>query len=404
VKGEVWLYLIAGVLIASLLLKEAQLFVVALILLLVAIVSRVWERYCLVGLGYTRSLAQTRAFFGEEVPFIAEITNEKPLPLAWLEVEDTLPGRSLSLAPAHTGPSHIPGRRLLTMLLSVRWYERVRRHYTITCGARGLHPFGPATLRTGDVFGLATQELEVPGEDYLLVYPKIISLERLGLPASNPFGDVPLRRQWLFQDPMRTVGVREYRPGDSSRRVHWKATARAPGQALQVKLFEPTMTHRLHVLLNVSTSGQNWSWQGYDPDALEAAITTAASVANWATERGYLIGLAANARLFHSSVAARLPPSRDPRQLMHVLEALAKLVPMATMAPEDLVELEARELAYGTTVVMVTAVATHGLLHQLQRLKRGGHQPAMLLITSSEQPLAPLDGLAAYAIRIEDTR
>jgi len=380
------------------------LLIIALILLLVAAVSRVWERYCLVGLGYSRSLEQTRAFFGEQVPLTVEIRNEKPLPLAWLEVEDTLPGRRLSLAPAHVGPSHIPGRRLLTMLLSVRWYERVRRHYTVTCGARGLHPFGPATLRTGDVFGLATQELEVPGADYLLVYPKIIPLERLGLPASNPFGDVPLRRQWLFQDPMRTVGVREYGPGDSSRRVHWKATARAPGQALQVKLFEPTTTHRLHVLLNVSTSGQNWSWQGYDPDALEAAITTAASVANWATERGYLIGLAANARLFHSSVAARLPPSRDPRQLMHVLEALAKLVPMATMAPEDLVELEARDLAYGTTVVMVTAVATQALLHQLQRLKRGGHQPALLLITSSEQPLAPLDGLAAYAIRIEDTQ
>ena len=33
-KGEVWLYLIGGVLLASLLLREAQLFVVALILLL----------------------------------------------------------------------------------------------------------------------------------------------------------------------------------------------------------------------------------------------------------------------------------------------------------------------------------------------------------------------------------
>ena len=133
------------------------------------------------------------------------------------------------------------------MLLSVRWYERVRRHYRVTCGARGFHAFGPATLRTGDVFGLATQEIDIPGEDYLLVYPKIVPLERLGLPARNPFGDVPLRRQWLFEDPLRTVGVRDYRPGDSPRRLHWKATARAPGQALQVKLFEPTTTQRLHV-------------------------------------------------------------------------------------------------------------------------------------------------------------
>src|SRR5713226_3969193 len=402
-RGEVWLWLIGGVLFSSLLLREGQLFVVALILLLVAGTSRIWERYCLVGLSYRRSLGQTRAFFGEQVPLTVEIVNDKPLPLAWLEVEDTVPGLGLSLAPAHVGPSHIPGRRLLTMLLSVRWYERVRRHYTVTCGARGFHNFGPAMLRTGDVFGLTTKEVEIPQEDYLLVYPKIVPFERLSLPARNPFGDVPLRRQWLFEDPLRTVGIRDYRPGDSPRRMHWKATARAPDQALQVKLYEPTTTHRLHIVLNISTSDQNWSWHGYDPEALEAAITTAASVANWGTERGYLVGLAANAKLFHSSMAVRLPPRRGPDQPMHGLEAVARVVAKPTMGAETLVELESRELAYGTTVVMVTAAATDALVDQLQRLRRGGHQPALLLITSDEQPIAPIGGMPAFAIRIADT-
>src|SRR6202030_3589502 len=98
---------------------------------------------------------------------------------------------------------------------------------------------------------------------------------------------------------------------------------------------------------------------------LEAVITTAASVANWASERGFLLGLAANAKQFRSIAAVRIPPSRDPRQLMHVLEALARLVPMPTLDPETLVELEGRELAYGTTVVMVTAVATDELMDRL---------------------------------------
>ena len=43
-------------------------------------------------------------------------------------------------------------------------------------------------------------------------------------------------------------------------------------------------------------------------------------------------------------------------------------------------------------------------MHQLQQLKRGGHRPVLLLITSSEQPVVALDGLPAYAIRVEDTR
>jgi uncharacterized protein (DUF58 family) len=404
VRSEAWLWLIAGVVGVSLVLHEGELFVLAAILLLTVGVSRAWEHYSLTGLSYQRSIGQQRAFFGEQVPFTIELVNAKPLPLAWVEVEDVVPGAPLQLQPAHTTPSHIARRRVLRVLVSMRWFERLRRRYTVRCDARGLHAFGPAVLRTGDIFGFGQQEMYLPSEDYLLVYPKIVSLDRLGLPSNNPFGDRPVHRQWLFEDPLRTIGVRDYRPGDSPRRLHWKASARAPAQRLQVKLFEPTTTHRIQILLNVSTSERNWAWQGYDPDALEAAITTAASVASWATERGMLVGIAANAQMFHSTAALRLLPSRDPHQLMHILEALARLIPMASMSPEGLVEIEGRELAYGTTVVMVSAVADERLFQQLRMLKRGGHRPILLLITSADAPSAALDGLPAYAIRIEDTR
>jgi uncharacterized protein (DUF58 family) len=403
VRSEAWLYVIGGVLVASLLLRNGLLFVMAMTLLLTAGASWLWERYCLVGLDYRRELGQTRAFFGEEVPLSIEITNAKALPLAWLEVEDGIPGRPMAVAPGQVVPSHIPNRRVLTMLLAVRWFERIRRHYRVTCNARGMFAFGPATLRTGDVFGFTSRELEFASEDYLLVYPKIVALDRLGLPAADPFGNLPLRRQWLFQDPVRTVGVRDYRPGDSPRHLHWKATARMPRQELQVKVYEPTTSYRLLVLLNVSTSSVNWSWQGYDPEVLEASITTAASVANWAVERGLLVGLAANAKLFRSSAALRIAPSRDTRQLMHILEALARIVPMATMSVESLVELESRGLSYGTTVIVVTGVVSEGLMRQLRRLQRGGHRPIVLLISSAERPEAPLDGIPAFAIRVEDT-
>jgi hypothetical protein len=43
-------------------------------------------------------------------------------------------------------------------------------------------------------------------------------------------------------------------------------------------------------------------------------------------------------------------------------------------------------------------------MDQLQRLRRGGHQPALLLITSDEQPIAPIGGMPAFAIRIADTQ
>src|SRR3954470_20679237 len=112
-RGEAWLWVISGLLLVSLLVREAQLFVIARILLLVAGVSYVWQRNCLTGLSYTRTLAQERAFFGEDVELTLEVANEKPLPLAWLEVEDVVPSDKLKISPSHIGPSHLPGRRLL---------------------------------------------------------------------------------------------------------------------------------------------------------------------------------------------------------------------------------------------------------------------------------------------------
>jgi uncharacterized protein (DUF58 family) len=292
------------------------------------------------------------------------------------------------------------GRRLLSMLLSVRWYERVRRHYTVHCGARGVHSFGPAILRTGDVFGFTAHELVLRGEDSLLVYPRIVTLDDMGLPAHDPFGDTPRQRQWLFEDPLRTVGVRDYRPGDSPRRLHWKATARAPDQHLQVKLLEPTTTYRLMVLLNVATVSEHWAWQGYDPELLEAAITVAASIANWGSEAGYQIGLSANARAYRSAAVLRMAPSRDPRQLMHVLEALATLVPMATMGAETLVESEGHDLAYGTTVAMVSAVASDALLRQLARMRRAGHRTMLILVGDRVAPTI-VDGVPIRTVPLE---
>jgi uncharacterized protein (DUF58 family) len=310
-----------------------------------------------------------------------------------------MPGTALPVTPGHVGPSHMPGRRLLSILLSVRWYERVRRHYSVKAGARGYHPFGPATLRTGDVFGFFSKELAFEREDFLLVYPKVVSLQQLRLPARDPFGDVPLRRQWLFEDPLRTVGVRDYAPTDSQRRIHWKATAKA--QELQVKLLEPTTTYRMLVLLNVHTSTHNWAWAGYDPELLEASITVAASLASWAVEQGYQIGLSANAKAYRSRAALRLPPSRDPRQLMHVLEALATVVPMATMSLESLLELEGHDLAFGTTIALVTATTDDALLRRMQRLRRAGHRPALFLIGA--RAAEDLDGIPVHPVHVEDT-
>jgi uncharacterized protein (DUF58 family) len=359
--GEVWLALITVLMLASIFMRHGTLFVVSAILLLAAMVSRLWDRYCLEKVEYRRQFSQRRAFFGEQVDLTLEIVNRKLLPLAWVEIEDEFPDR-LSPAKGRVTSSYKPNRNVLSNMLSLRWFERVRRHYRVACDARGYHTFGPAKMRSGDIFGFGGKEVEVPEEDHLLVYPRVVPISRLGLPSKDPFGDITTRH-WIFEDPLRTVGVRDYAYGDNPRRIHWKATARTHN--LQVKVYEPTTTYRLMIFLNLNTSGAFWWWQGYDSDLLELAISTGASVANWAIEQGYQVGICVNGNTGANDKKVKLAASRDPDQLTHILEALARVTPFATMPLEELLQSESRGLPYGATIVVVTAVMNDDILAEL---------------------------------------
>src|SRR5207248_3641637 len=78
--------------------------------------------------------------------------------------------------------------------------------------------------------------------------------------------------------------------GDDPRRIHWKATARA-GE-LRSKIYEPSSQYRLLILLDINTYQE--SWMGLDPEIQELTIAAAASIAMWALDEGYTVGLLAN--------------------------------------------------------------------------------------------------------------
>lgn len=393
--GKTWLWGIGFLLLVSVLSRSGLLFVVSLALLLAALASWLWERYCLTGVEYGRRFSQRRAFFGEEIELTVEVVNRKALPLGWLEIEDEIP-RGLEPSKGRWSPTYKANRSNLSSLLSLRWYERVRRHYPIRCTIRGYHSFGPVRLRSGDIFGFSSRESILDEQDYLLIYPMVVPITRLGIPSKDPFGDLK-NRQWLFEDPLRTVGVREYAYGDSPRRIHWKATART--QELQVKLYEPTTTYRLAIVLNLNTCGSYW-WHGYIADLAELAICTAASLANWAIEQGYQPGLYVNGETMlpgGGKQRIRLVPSRDPEQITHILQALAAASPFTTMALESLLRLEGRGLSYGSTVAIITAVLNDDILAEVLALRGAGHAVALLLI-GDNAPHIRLDGVSTYRI------
>ncbi|NJN82239.1 MAG: hypothetical protein HC802_08140 [Caldilineaceae bacterium] len=172
-----------------------------LILALLAGSSYLWSRYCLTAVSFQRRFDSNRLYFGEETHLYIQIVNAKPLPLSWLRADDEIP---VALEPIsdHRSRAHTAGRQRLIIALSLRWYERVTRRYTIKGLRRGVWRFGPAQLRSGDIFGFDIRRELVEKIDTVIVYPRIVPVTALGLPARQPIGDFVSRRRML-DDPMR---------------------------------------------------------------------------------------------------------------------------------------------------------------------------------------------------------
>jgi uncharacterized protein (DUF58 family) len=392
-----WIQLALLLILLALWLHLRALFVLSAFLLTVVPLAWWWNRRSLEGVTYERLLGEKRAFPGEVVDLHLRVANEKLLPLAWLSLEDRW-SLALPLVEGSLFPSVLGQMGFFRTAFAVRWYERVTRHYRIRCTRRGFYPFGPAVLQSGDVWGLFRRSANRDHLDWLIVYPQVLPLEALGFPAKEPFGEI--KTAWrLHQDPSRAVGIRDHRPEDSLRHVHWKATARR--QDLQVKVFEPTTSHNLVVMLNVATFAHHW--QGTRPLLLEQAIAVAASIADHAVAERYLVGLLANGSIPHSDQPIKVLPSRRPDQLTRILEALAAVTSFTTAAIDQLLLSESSRLPWGSTLVVVTSVVTEELLAAMVRLHGAGRRLA--LVSLEDEPSLPYTlppGVLVYHLPARD--
>jgi uncharacterized protein (DUF58 family) len=389
-RGEYWLFIAIVLLITSLALHQVPLLLISFLFLLTGGISRLWNRFCLHRLEYHRHLSHNQVFFGEEIVFEVEIANRKPLPLPWLQIEDELPEEVTLLK----GKASVAGetRVILSNIFPINWYHRVRRRFPMRCQQRGCFVFGPTRIYSGDLFGFFRREMQIKELDYLMVYPRLVPLEKLGIPSQQLFGDIR-RRRHLFQDPVLTLGVRDYHFGDSLKRIHWKSTARLG--RLQTKVYEPTTTVDLSIFLDVRTvKAPHW---GSIPRLLELGIVATASISRHALEAGYRVGLYVNQMTRFSQGLVRVPYSQHPDQLWHILQALAQLHQMETIPAGRLIQQEAHNLPWGSTLVVISAQPADELLAALLDLKRVGRSVALIKV-GGDAPGVSTDNLSVYHI------
>ena len=351
-------------------------------------VGWLWQRYALTGLSYQRSFSEQRAFVGETIALTLTLTNRKFLPLTRLRLLDHV-SEQLVFTDLALATSHLAGMALIRQHFALSWYEQIQRTYHLQCDRRGIYDFREARVETGDPFNLYPVEAAIGRRDRFIIYPPIKPIAGLALPEKEPFGIRVADRQML-QDPIYMRGVRPYQPEDDLRFVHWKATARS--QELQTKVFEPTSSPNLVLMVNIATFARQW--EGIDPVLLERVVSVAASICADGIAKRIEVGLMANGTLPLSDQPLRVMPGRNPQQLTHLLEALAAVRGVASGQFEEFMWHESSRLPWGATLMVVTAVVTPQLQGVLLRLKDAGRK--LVLLSLADQPPGWMRGVVTY--------
>ncbi len=336
--------------------------VLTLVYLLVGVyaVGRWWSRRSLSHVRFTRAFTN-RAFLGEKIPVKLELTNMGRLPVIWLRVRDLLPvgmGINQFQEVIHLGPR-----------------QRRRFEYQLQPTKRGYYQIGPLSLYSGDLLGLTDDQKREGVADHLTVYPRIVALTKPRLPSRTPIGSLRYAPP-IYEDPNRVFGKRDYRVGDSLRRVDWKATA-VLGR-LQVKQFEPSISLETMILLNLNRAeydSQRWI------DATELAIVVAASMANWVVGEKQSVAFSTNGKDPLAAEGARIdvPMHKGRLHLMRVLDVLARVEAADTLECVALLRRERVRQAWGTTLIVVTGKVSDALFDELFAAQRSGLNTTLIL-------------------------
>lgn len=326
------------------------------------------------GLQCTRAFSSPAVFEGDEGEMVETVRNDRPVLIPWLRVESHI---SPHLRLGRTDNLEVSGSRYYCSLFTLMPYQQIRRRHRVTFLRRGAYDLGNASLSVGDVSGFfqasREQQMHVP----VIVFPRLLDERELPQPLSLLLGEATSLRP-LLTDPFLLRGIRDYRPGDPVRDIHWPASARM-GQT-QVRLFDHTARMKLMVILNGQRRSAQWGdhLMEYEEGEIEYGISVAATMCVRALRSGLSAGFAANLPFLGESESVKLLPCGGAAREEELLTAFARLTLVRTLAFP--LFLESLTDVTGMDVLVLSCYDSQEVQSGLERLRRQGNQVTLHLL------------------------
>lgn len=362
-------------LLTGLFTGSPELFHLTYLLAAVLLLSLAWTWLTLRGIALQRRTRARRSQVGRLFRESFSVRKTGILPKLWLEIQDhsTLPGHQAS----HVVPSLVGGK-------AYSWQVET------LCVVRGEFQLGPLTVISSDPFGFFRWPRQLSATEKLIVYPLTVDLNKVILPVGFLSGG-DAQRQLSHAITTNASSIRDYVPGDSMNRIHWRSTARTG--KIMVKEFE------LDPLVDI------WLFSDFSADSLyqapglqraappgrpapisagrnripasteEYGVVIAASLAKYFIEGERVVGFAA-----YTPYRQIIQPDRGNRQLTRIFQTLAVARSTSNHSLQQMLSLETPHFSRGTTLMIITSSLDERWIAEAQIMIRRGVRPICVFV------------------------
>lgn len=341
-KWVTLLMAILSLIIVAAMLKSTNLYYMASVLMTLPGFSYLIGWFTLRGLEFERELPGV-LWEGETGEVVYSIKNPTRYARFFLSVSESF-------------PDWIEAQDQEPPLFNVAARDSTRIAHVVRFLKRGVFKATSFTVQAIDPLGIFTFTKSFPCEGEIIVYPRPRRLDPLPLSGADRYGWQEFTITAPRGGSVEPDGVREYVPGDSLRRIHWRQTARTG--RLAVLEFEESQSIQIAIYLDLARGTDT----GKELETtLEYAVRFAASAAQQALRQGAGIRLLMptfdEAPLAISAGAG----GRGESHFLTILDTLARVKSASNEPVEEALSHAASSLPPGSTLVVITPQSSKAL-------------------------------------------
>ena len=289
---------------------------------------------------------------GEVFSVESTVTNHSPLPMAFLGLEESFPGEaSFPNLPAQytlrlpPDSLKLPKKLFSTVFLMPR--QTLTRRVELSLPARGRYFLRGAELTAGDFLGFQSRSRNWYAFQEIVVLPGRSQAKPAITALGGFLGEISVRR-FIMEDPVLTLGFREYTGREPQKQIAWTQSLRA-GKLL-VKEFDHTLDLSVTVLLDVALHNDPQG-EALIEECFRLARTVCETLEQQRIQYGFLTNAMAAGALGHwKSITEGLGESH----LMAILEGLGRATYDHGEDFHETLERAARMAEQGRSHILIT--------------------------------------------------